>query len=274
MSNSNSTLSTSNLNDFKVRVNTIIGEQQEWQRTVFATANDNLYSMLGKIYDMYTQAMDGSSSDELKQKWLFSEAEKRGLKFNKAATFLQLVTKLVFSNDCSDSRRVSSYIRVLNAAAQSSEVIVGADVAKFIKKYGGIEEIRASLTKNTKTAKQRAQQGRELALSMQNIAVVETDETKEYVTDVKDTFVVMVGVVNATGNIELKHICYEKEIDGVSGKTAVNTALSNLYTKSIKKAKANEAKVAEEESIERGNEVGFDTQLRNDDKVINAAMVA
>jgi hypothetical protein len=230
--------------------------------------------MLSKIYDMYTQAMDGSSSDELKREWLFSEAERKGLKFNKTATFLQLVTKLVFSSDYSDSRRVSSYIRVLNAAAQSPEVMVGADIAGFIKKHGGIEEIRASLTKNTKTPKQRAQKGRELALDMQSIAVVETDETKEYTTDGAGEFVVIVGILNASGNVELKHICYEGEANGISGKTAVNAALSNLYSKYSKDAKANKVRISEEESIERSNEVGFETQLKVDEIVIKPAVMA
>jgi hypothetical protein len=142
-------LTTSIVASFKERVNTITDERRTWQGTAFKSANDALYELLAQVYAVYDDSKGSTAADEAKREWLLQQCSKRSLKLNKNPSFIQLLVKLVFSDSDTDSRRVSSYGRVLTAAAQSSEVTVAADVPTFIRKYGGVEEIRASLAKNT-----------------------------------------------------------------------------------------------------------------------------
>lgn len=244
-------LTASIVASFKERVNTMAEERRTWQDTLFKSANDALYQLLADIYALYEDSKGATAADEAKREWLLEQCAKRNLKLNKHPSFIQLLVKLVFCDDGTDSRRISSYARVLGAAAQSNEVKVAADVPVFIRKYGGIEEIRASLAKNTKTPKQRAEAGRSIALNSKSVAEVTVDGSKNNAATLKGSFVLLVGVVTAKGTVEVKHVCYELSPSGslTSAKTAVNAALSNLYTNNSKKVKTAESKNAAEKAI-------------------------
>ena len=87
-----------------------------------------------------------------KRAWLVDQCEEREITFkSNKPTLIQLITKLVFHDSLADSRRVNSYARVLNAAAQSYKVLVASDVPEFIRANGGIEEVSAATAKNTKS---------------------------------------------------------------------------------------------------------------------------
>lgn len=251
---------TKNLNialvrDFQNRVNTISTKHRTWQQTQFKSANDALYAMLGEIYTLTKQHTNTSKADTIKYDWLLTECTKKGAKLNKKPSFVQLLVKYVFTDNDTDSRRISSYVRVLNAALQSSEVSSAADVSVFIRKYGGVEEIRASLAKGTKTPLQRAASGREIILTGKSIATVSTEETAKHAAKSKGNLVVLVGVLNSKGTVDVKHICYElaPTDSHLSAKSAVNAALSNAYSMQNKATKKVAKHKAAEKEIEDKN---------------------
>lgn len=255
MTNATHKLTTSIVASFKERVNTITQDRRSWQDTQFKTANDALYELLAEIYALYDDSKGATAADEAKRDWLLQQCSKRNLKLNKNPSFIQLLVKLVFCDTDTDSRRISSYTRVLTAAAQSSEVMVAADVPVFISKYGGVEEIRASLAKNTKTPKQRADTGRSIALNGKSLAEVMVDSTKHNAATLKGSIVLLVGVVTAKGTVDVRHVCFElSPSDKVcAAKTAVSAALSNVYTNHSKQTKAVAKKVSEEHAIAAKN---------------------
>ena len=266
-------INTSIVKDFKNRVNTICTQRSTWQQTQFKSANDALYAMLGELYDITRQFTNNTKADELKYDWLLSECTKKGINLSKKPTFAQLLVKYVFTDNDTDSRRISSYARVLTAAAQSSEVAVAADVPVFIQKHGGIEEIRASLAKNTKTPKQRADAGRSIALNSKSIAEVTVDGSKNNATALKGSFVLLVGVVTAKGTVDVKHVCYElAPTDKLySAKTAVNAALSNVYTNNDKQTKAAAKQLSQETAIADKNARALSVGEAADTDTIKAA---
>lgn len=251
MTNTPQNLTTQIVTEFQNRVNTITAQRRTWQDTAFKTANHALYDLLAEIYALYDNSKGATAADEAKREWLLQQCAKRNLKLNKNPSFIQLCVKLVFSDSDTDSRRISSYARVLGAAAQSSEVTVAADVPVFIRKYGGVEEIRASLSKNTKTPLQRADSGRSIALKSKTLADVTVDSTVRNAATLKDSIVLLVGVVTARGTVEVKHVCYELAPTQklYSAKTAVNAALSNVYTNHSKQTKAAAKQQSEETAI-------------------------
>lgn len=255
MTKSTKSITSSIAKSFKERVNTLTEQRRTWQGAQFKSANDTLYDLMAQIYDLYDQSKGATAVDEEKREWLLRQCDQRKLTLNKNPSFIQLLVKLVFSDNDTDSRRISSYARVLGAAVQSSEVKVAADVPLFIRKYGGVEEIRASLAKNTKTPKQRAEAGRSIALNGKSIADVTVDGSKYNAAALKGSFVLLVGVVTAKGTVEVKHVCYELSPSDTlySAKTAVNAALSNVYTNNSKQTKAVANKNAAEQAIAEKN---------------------
>ena len=251
MTNTTQNLATQIVTEFQNRVNTITAQRRTWQDTEFKTANHALYDLLAEIYALYDNSKGATAADEAKREWLLQQCAKRNLKLNKNPSFIQLCVKLVFSDSDTDSRRISSYARVLTAAAQHSEVTIAADVPVFIRKYGGVEEIRASLSKNTKTPLQRADSGRSIALKSKTLADVTVDSTVRNAATLKDSIVLLVGVVTARGTVEVKHVCYELAPTQklYSAKTAVNAALSNVYTNHSKQTKAAAKQQSEETAI-------------------------
>ena len=244
-------LTQSMLAGFKDRVNTITEQRRTWQDTQFTSANEALYALLADIYALYEDSKGATAADEAKREWLLEQCARRNLQLNKNPSFIQLLVKLVFSDTDTDSRRISSYARVLTAAAQSSEVTVAADVPVFIRKYGGVEEIRASLAKNTKTPKQRADAGRSIALNSKSLAEVIVDDTKHNAATLKGSLVLLLGVVTAKGTVDVRHVCFERSPSDklFAAKTAVNAALSNVYTNNSKQAKVVAKQLSEEADI-------------------------
>ncbi len=55
---------------FQKRVNTLFAEREEWQTTLYATANQRLYELLGNIYTVYLDAKDGGDVSAEKFEWL------------------------------------------------------------------------------------------------------------------------------------------------------------------------------------------------------------
>lgn len=245
-------IKTSTLAAFQKRVNTLFVEREEWQTTLYATANQRLYELLGDIYTVYLEAKDGSDVSVEKYDWLHAEVEKRNIPTAKTPTFIQLITKYVFSDSDTDSRRVNSYARVLSCASQEG-VGTGNAIATYITERGGIEEIRSALSKNTKTPKQRAAEGRELADTAGNITEIACEEIARCATDNIGQYVVLVGKLNARGNVEVKHVVFEEVVgERIAGKTVVAGALSNLYSNDAKaKKKAAGRKSAESEADKR-----------------------
>lgn len=241
---------------FKKRVNTLSVEREQWQATQFASANDRLYQLLGEIYEIYLEAKDNTGIDQQKQEWLLSKVRERRVPLSKKPTFLQLITKYVFSESDTDSRRVNSYARVLNVAAQANVTSAGG-ISEFIKSYGGIEEIRSALAKNTKTPKQRAMAGAQLARTAQTIATVKSDQLAKYATTAKGTFVVLLGEMTPQGTVEIKHTVFSNNVgDEVTpSETVVAGALGNLYSNQMKAERKKAAQKRREEKEQEKSEI-------------------
>ena len=218
--------------EFQNRVNTIVETRIDWQKTLFADANDVLYAMLAEVYELYELTVANASLSEDAANWLLNECEKKKLPLTKKPTHLQLLVKFIFSDSSIESRRISSYTRVLTAALLSKEVNSSADVPNFIRSNGGVEEIRAALAKNTKPPRERARLGRELADKRKAIETVSIAEVGKYATEAKGSYVTLVGKVTAQGTVEIKHICFEQAVSKniLPCATSVKTALSNLYS--------------------------------------------
>ena len=219
--------------NFQNEVTQLINKRADWQENQFKSSNEMLYDLLAKVYELYTQSNGGEKADSSKRAWLIEQCKQREIVFKaKSPTLIQLITKLVFYDSLADSRRVNSYARVLNAAAQSRKVLVAADVPKFIKENGGIEEVRAATAKNTKSPSVRAELGRQLLFAKDTIQTVTNKIVKTNATTAKGKVVLLVGIATAKGDVEVKDVCFEVADSNklLFNKTAIKTVLSTVYS--------------------------------------------
>lgn len=236
-------ITATTLEAFKNRVNTISEARHEWQDTHFATANEQLYQLLGKVYQIYLETKEGEEELKAQKDWLKEELRRRNIPSGKNAGFLRLITKFVFADGDQDPKRISSYGRVLSCA-DLEEVASGAEIPNYIKERGGIEAIRRKVTKGTKSIKERAEEGRYYADDAENIAVVKSKKLAHLVTAACGKYLVLLGRMNASGEIEIKHCVFEEDAgEGTSSsKTVIQGALSTLYAKKNKDDKEEEKK--------------------------------
>lgn len=232
------------------RVDTIVEERKQWQATVFTDSNNALYDMLSKIYELYEFTRGNPKLATEVANYLNKQCEAKQLKLTKKPTHMQLLVKYVFAESAVDSRRISAYVRVLTAAALSTEVTTAAHVPDFIRNAGGVEEVRAAQARNTTPPRVRAAEGRKLADKRKSLATVSVGEIKQNATDVKNSYVALVGKVNAQGEVEVKYVCYEQNLtkSKLACATAIKSALANLFSNKQRAQKAASATVSSERS--------------------------
>jgi len=234
---------------FKDRFETICNHREQWEQTVFSTANKGLYEMLADLYKLYDEMNSEDKATEMKRAWLVKEAKRREIMFKRnKPSLIELLVKVAFTSTQKDSKRVSSYVRVLNVIA-NTEGVYAADIPQWIEAQGGIEEIRQQTAKKTATRSERIEGGKEIVAAADTLASVTIDAASALVSGNVNEPVVLLGIMNASGVIDIKHVCVEKEEGSkISGKTAINTALANVYSKHNDKLKKDEPKQIAEES--------------------------
>ena len=253
-----------------------------WFNNEYATANDKLYGMFAELYSIYEKCVDTEiEANKEKQSWLKDECAKRGIVFKrKNPTLQQLLVKYAFSVDGQNcDKRISAYARVFTIATQLEDVNSG-NIAQWIKDEGGIEEIRQNSSSSGIDAEMRIFEGELEVKSKKTLFLQGTDETKKYATFKKGQVVLMVGILEASGKVAIKDTVFLEEKVGkkkITGRTAINAALSNIYSKA--KAQSEYEQETEKKEIEAraqrlANEImkkELDKERNADDVMANAS---
>ena len=206
-----------------------------WQRDAFATANDGLYNLLTEVYSVYDLMKDATKESKQKRIALKEMCNALSITFRaKKPHLIDLLTKIVFSQGGAiDASRISSYARVLKIAAMSSAVDCAADLTSFIKKSGGVEEVRRQLTKsNTKSVADRVIAVKQSYDDFAGGRTINYSEVSDSAAVLEGNYVVLLGRVNAQGAIEVKHMCTEIAYGACKknfGSSVVNKALTHMY---------------------------------------------
>ena len=225
-----------------------------WHSDEYKTANESLYSIFSKLYVLYDNltTVTGNATTQ-KREWIEKECEAKGVILSKKPTIIQLLINYAFFVEGVDnSKRLSSYVRVFNTATSTNNVR-SDNIADWIIKNGGIEQIRQQSTSSAVTKEQRIEEGTKLLNRFETIGNVSNNKTKQYASSKKDEVVLLVGVLKADGSVAVKHTIFEEEDNSnIKGSTVIKTALCNVYSKH-KEAEAKEAKLqnAEKEANDK-----------------------
>ncbi len=161
---------------------------------------------------------------------------------------------------------------MLNTAAQSRRVLVASDMPEFIRENGGIEEVCAAKTKNTKSPSERTEIGRKLLVKRGTLQTVTNEIVKTNTATVKGKVVLLVGIATAQGTVDIKDVCFESADSKllISNKTAVKTVLSTVYSTDCRRNKDIEQKL----TVEKDSQNQHTSLLNADETVDTEELVA
>jgi len=214
--------------EIKAEANTVmvlkdlIAERQAWEDNAYRTSNDQLYTLLQRIYNFFLSV--SGKDNKLKQEQLLNYCAAQGYRFRKNSHLITKVVRCIFGDKAMDRRRVSTYSLVLRAAhKQVLDGTLKADaVAEFVAKKGGVEQIRLAKSPTALSPKQKAQAAIEMEAT--TMAVVASEALSAVcVTDNVNRHAVLLAVQKADGSFAVKSLLYS---DGV-----VNAALAAFYAK-------------------------------------------
>ena len=219
---------------FQNEMENVLANAKSWYSNEYKTANEKLYDMFADLYRIYDTLVDTKIvGNTKKREWIEAEVKKRNITFkSNKPTLQQLLINYAFRVDGVEcSKRISAYVRVFNIIIATEGVRVD-NVAEWIAKEGGIEEIRQKATSTTISKEERSVEGKKfLQNELQSTFSYSSANTIAYAADKANEVVLLVGILEADGKVKIKHEIYEKNPHTeISGKTAINTALANVYS--------------------------------------------
>lgn len=131
---------TLNTNEVADRLNALAQDRAAWENNAYKASNEDLYMLLDRCFTLIGQMKD--------QRHLIAELnaqlEAKKIVFNKGTSLTTKVTRFVFNGS---GKRITGYARVLRVAFQ--EKGEKESFAAFIKRKGGIEEVRKQKNEGT-----------------------------------------------------------------------------------------------------------------------------
>ena len=204
-------------NDTTNYVSKLVSTRIEWENNAYRKSNEQLYALLAECFSMYTaMCLDSDRAKQLR-KDLNDYIESNKLTFKKSTHTLVRIIRCVFGE--ADKRRISTYGIVLRSAF--SQQIDSTKLVDFIKRYGGVQEIKLAKT-NTLSVKAKA----EVAVSSLDTVVIAEIENKDVATKLDASKigqrVIFIAKQLANGKFVIN--------GAVNSEGAVNTAMAAYYS--------------------------------------------
>ena len=134
-----------------------------WFDNEYKTSNNMLYDMFSSLYALYEKC-DGNDAKVQTdvRAYITKVCAKRKVTFKAKKPSLQaLLVKFMFDDGTTkDCKRVSSYVRVFTLATTLTE-INSKNIAEWIEKNGGIENLRQQQTEGGVSKETRIAEGKE-----------------------------------------------------------------------------------------------------------------
>lgn len=203
----------------------LASERKDWERNELAASHARLYSILSKCYDFYLVMKAPATAQNVRKQLtggLEMFIQQQGLKTLSKTHDMNKVVKAVFGED---RRRVSAYAMALRAALTAgpgSTPIAADDLAGWIEKCGGVEEIRLGSKNKGMTEKERAEEAKAAVTAAPPLLTI-TPDAKVMLFDSNDVDKMMVLLVmyRPTGDLEVNGV--------VKNDGAVRAALAAYY---------------------------------------------
>lgn len=141
-----------------------------WEQDAYRKSNQALYAVLADCL-LYAGNLDSAEAHKQRSKALDEFYKVRGYQIRENTPLITRVVRAVFGGI--DRRRTSTYSLVLRQA--KAEGIQATQLADWIERKGGIQEIKLSHSKSYISPKQKAETAQNSISSLQTLAVVKTE---------------------------------------------------------------------------------------------------
>ena len=203
-------------------------ERLKWEKNELAASRQRLYGMLTDCYEFYLTMKTDKCADvrEQMKKGLETFVQVRRYIFQSTSHDMNKIVKSVFGLD---RRRVSAYSLALRAALKAGGVnaegkenaISKEELAGWIERNGGIEEIRLGSKNQGVSLKVRAETAKEAIQNKALITIKPDPMTMSFDTNDSDKMMLLVATYRPTGDLEISAV--------VKSDTAVRAALAAHY---------------------------------------------
>lgn len=245
---------------------------------VLFKANNYLYNTLADIYFAIDAILDDNDVVKNMTKHYKELSEAKPASYpafkSNSPSIIDVAVRLVFADSETTVKRATAYSRVL-------KTLTAKDVAKnfnsketlveFIKSNGGIEGIDSDLliskANREAAALEKAKRVEQLKEAFLDIktgvkSTVKTKAVTEAAAELTGKHVVLVGVVDASGAITVKHVCAEEKFGKRTsvncGKNIVKAAMNNMLEVNDELLKQHlEAMLGEKKEVKGGVEAAL-----------------
>ena len=203
-------------------------ERLKWEKNEQAASRQRLYGMLTDCYEFYLTMKTDTRADvrEQMKKGLETFVQVRGYLFQSNSHDMNKIVKSVFGLD---RRRVSAYSLALRAALKAGgfdnagkEMALSTDeLAGWIERNGGIEEIRLGSKNQGLSLKVRADTAKQAIQNKPLMTVKPDPKVISFDTNDSDKMMLLVATYRPTGDLEISAV--------VKSDTAVRAALAAHY---------------------------------------------
>lgn len=197
----------------------LVTEREVWEKGVFRTANEALYVLMSKCYEIEISMSGKDAVSRARRKGLEEVALHLGYRFQDGTALMNKVVRCVFGDI--HRNRVSTYATALREAKhQKIEV---ADLAQFIEANGGIGGVSRPRTESGgMTDAQKAEQALEL-ITDEVLAVADGKELgQSFEGEDLDRPCVLIATPQEDGDFAINAV--------VKSKAALTAALVSFYS--------------------------------------------
>ena len=140
--------------DVVVRLNGLAQDRAAWENGSYKASSEELYALLDRCFTLLEQMKGQTKLISELNDMLVAE----GITFNDGTSLATKVARFVFNGS---NKRITGYSRVLRVAA--AEKARNESFAAFIKRKGGVEEVRKQNVTGTVTQAQQAKANIDIA---------------------------------------------------------------------------------------------------------------
>ena len=204
-------------------------ERVKWEKNELAASRQRLYGMLTECYEFYLTMKTDKNGDvrEQMKKGLETFVQVRGYIFQSTSHDMNKIVKSVFGLD---RRRVSAYSLALRAALKAGGVddngkpmeLKKEELAGWLERNGGIEEIRLGSKNQGVSLKERAETAKQAIQNKPLMTVKPDPKVMPFDTNDSDKMMLLVATYRPTGELEISAV--------VKSDTAVRAALAAHYS--------------------------------------------
>lgn len=216
------------------QLTTLVADSKAWEATHLMVANEALYLLLQRCYDLYVTATNDAGFAAMLQAAIQDYFNLNGMTLDKNAHTLNNIAKIVFG---AERKRASAYALALRVALSDKTPV--ADLPKYFRNAGGCEEVRRK-AKNpngtSKTAEQKATEAKTWLASdnygtfRNDVLARDLDAAKVgeqhllIVTQQLDGSFTVNGLINTAGVVQSALVAfYTKHKDGQTARASEKT---------------------------------------------------